>query len=342
MFTAAFFVLVHSVTSAAIHRGALQLTLQVMAFVLFPLTAAAFDSGWFSLSSQAGAASGKDVAHGLGAVPSTVKVSVKAVDGANVDYVFNGWGVPQSSGYTIKEYGGLVYAYNENTVRLWAPSQATGHIISVTNGWGGGVNTQQSLVAQVRVEARLATDEIAPDFESAWTPMASHSPGVDSYKAFAHGLAEAPGRAVLQVRSPDGWVFDAMGSTFADDDIGLPMQYGGVVYTYDTTSVYAYAPTESNSEHELLGRAIWVGDGWAAGWAAMDSTTCDVRARAWRTARPTPRATRPWRRLVRGARQAPRRTSLRRTCTFERLPPSTRTSTACATPPPPLCSRAPT
>ena len=135
-----------------------------MALVLFPLTvAAAFDSGWFSLSSQAGAASGKDVAHGLGAVPSTVKVSVKAVDGANVDYVFNGWGVPQSSGYTIKEYGGLVYAYNENTVRLWAPSQATGHIISVTNGWGGGVNTQQSLVAQVRVEARLETDEIAPD-----------------------------------------------------------------------------------------------------------------------------------------------------------------------------------
>ena len=63
-----------------------------MALVLFPLTAATFDSGWFSLSSQAGAASGKDVAHGLGAVPSTVKVSVKAVDGANVDYVFNGWG----------------------------------------------------------------------------------------------------------------------------------------------------------------------------------------------------------------------------------------------------------
>ena len=76
--------------------------------------------------------------------------------------------------------------------------------------------------------------------------MASHSPGVDSYKSFAHGLAEAPGRAVLQVRSPDGWIFDAMGSTFADDDIGLPMQYGGVVYTYDTTSVYAYAPVESN------------------------------------------------------------------------------------------------
>ena len=173
-----------------------------MAFVLFPLTAASFDSGWFSLSSQAGAASGKDVAHGLGAVPSTVKVSVKAVDGANVDYVFNGWGVPQSNGYGggNKEYGGLVYAYNENTVRLCAPSQATGHIISVTNGWGGGVNTQQSLVAQVRVEARLETDEIAPDFESAWTPMASHSPGVDSYKHFAH----ARRRDGRHLRSPLG------------------------------------------------------------------------------------------------------------------------------------------
>ena len=43
-----------------------------MAFVLISLTAATFDSGWFSLSSQAGAASAKDVAHGLGAVPSTV------------------------------------------------------------------------------------------------------------------------------------------------------------------------------------------------------------------------------------------------------------------------------
>ena len=97
-----------------------------MAFVLFPLTAASFDSGWFSLSSQAGAASGKDVAHGLGAVPSTVKVSVKAVDGANVDYVFNGWGVPQSSSGVNRVYGGLVYAYNENTVRLWAPNDDGG------------------------------------------------------------------------------------------------------------------------------------------------------------------------------------------------------------------------
>ena len=187
-----------------------------MAFVM-SLTAAALDSGWFSLSSQAGAASGNDVAHGLGAVPSTVKVSVKAVDGANVDYVFNGWGVPQSSSGINRAYGGLVYAYNENTVRLWAPNDdgghATGRIISVTGGWGGGVNTQASNDALVRVQARLETDEIAPDYESAWTPMASHSPGVDSYKAFAHGLAEAPGRAVLQVRSPDGWIFDAMAAS---------------------------------------------------------------------------------------------------------------------------------
>ena len=84
-----------------------------MAFVLFPLTAAAFDSGWFSLS-LAGGRRVRRTSPRTGAVPSTVKVSVKAVDGANVDYVFNGWGAPQSSGYTIKEYGGLVYAQREH------------------------------------------------------------------------------------------------------------------------------------------------------------------------------------------------------------------------------------
>ena len=132
-----------------------------MAFVLIPLTAATFDSGWFSLSSQAGAASAKDVAHGLGAVPSTVKVSVKAVDGANVDYVFNGWGVPQSSSGVNRVYGGLVYAYNENTVRLWAPNDdgghATGRIISVTGAHTTSTSSGRRGAACSPTSARTAS-----------------------------------------------------------------------------------------------------------------------------------------------------------------------------------------
>jgi len=123
------------------------------------LPPADYDSGCFEMKSQAGVNSYKEISHNLGVYPKRVKVLVKAIDGANQGFIFEGTGSAQKDDDTVdtnpKEYGGIVFAYNENRVRLWAPDKnndsASGSIICVTDGWGGEVNAQQSHTASVKV-----------------------------------------------------------------------------------------------------------------------------------------------------------------------------------------------
>ncbi len=115
-----------------------------------------YDSGWVSMSSQVGAASFKEFTHGLGAYPSRVKVLVQAIDGNNNGFIFEGMGAAQSNDDAgLDEYGGVIFAYDETRVRLWAPDQnngeAAGRILNVKDGWGGEVNSQASQTANVRV-----------------------------------------------------------------------------------------------------------------------------------------------------------------------------------------------
>lgn len=113
-----------------------------------------FDSGWFPMSSQNGNDSYQEVMHALGEYPSEVKVLTRAVDGNNAGFIFEGVGSAQADD-TSDQYGGLVFAYNQQMVRLWAPTLnndvPVGRIINVTDGWGNEINTQESNEAEVRV-----------------------------------------------------------------------------------------------------------------------------------------------------------------------------------------------
>lgn len=115
-----------------------------------------FDSGWFSMSSQAGTNSYQEITHNLGVYPSRVKVLVKAIDGPNEGFIFEGSGVQHADDDNISQnYGGVVFAYDQTRVRLWAPSfnntADTGSIIMISDGWGGEVNGQSSHTADVKV-----------------------------------------------------------------------------------------------------------------------------------------------------------------------------------------------
>ena len=55
-----------------------------------------YDSGWFTMQSQQGTNSYKQVTHNLGVYPSRVKVLVKAIDGANKGFIFEGSGSAQN------------------------------------------------------------------------------------------------------------------------------------------------------------------------------------------------------------------------------------------------------
>jgi len=109
-----------------------------------------FDSGWFLMRSQAGKESFREVRHGLGRRPN-IQVQTRYFG-----YVFEGFSMPQAD-VNKGAYGGLSFATNENSVRLWAPTsdeeEAEGAIISITPNWGSARQSVQSHLAEVRIVA---------------------------------------------------------------------------------------------------------------------------------------------------------------------------------------------
>jgi len=117
-----------------------------------------YDSGWFNMSSQAGVNSFRELSHNLGQYPAQVKVLVRAVDGNNLGFIFEGMGNAQSDDDEPSgSYGGLIFGYNPNKIRLWAPTlsnnSSLGRIINIQDGWGNEQFSQDSNNAQVRVLA---------------------------------------------------------------------------------------------------------------------------------------------------------------------------------------------
>ena len=108
------------------------------------------------MSSQNGAASYRELTHGIGNYPSRVLVLVRAIDGNNSGFIFHGIGSSQQDDDTGNaHHGGVVYAYDQTRVRLWVPdannSDNSGAIINVNDGWGEETNVQTSHTAQIRV-----------------------------------------------------------------------------------------------------------------------------------------------------------------------------------------------
>ena len=118
-----------------------------------------YDSGWLPFQSQNGSNSYMQLAHNLGDYPGRVKVLVKAIDGDNQDFIFEGMGCAQNDDDTGSQYGGVIFGYSDQHVRLWAPDQNNhsdlGRIIFIGDGWGGGKKQQNSDLADVRVLAWL-------------------------------------------------------------------------------------------------------------------------------------------------------------------------------------------
>ena len=104
-----------------------------------------FDSGAFIMSDTVNYL---EFAHGLGTLPFNVRVMVTCQSGANNGFIFPASGSIMIDGSEIgsvsigspsgsfsypETYGGLLFAYNAQTVRLWAPSGASGYIVNVSD-----------------------------------------------------------------------------------------------------------------------------------------------------------------------------------------------------------------
>lgn len=62
----------------------------------------------------------------------------------NIGYVFEAQGVIQFDDDGSNEYGGVVFVYNENNIRIWVFSKydglKKGYFIFVKSGWGYNYN----------------------------------------------------------------------------------------------------------------------------------------------------------------------------------------------------------
>lgn len=106
-----------------------------------------FETDWFLMKSQSGTDAYKEIFHNLESYPSQVKVLVKAIDGNNAGFIFEGLGSAQNDDDGDKsQYGGVIFAYDENRIRLWAPDKNNesnqGRIIFIEDGWGGETNSE--------------------------------------------------------------------------------------------------------------------------------------------------------------------------------------------------------
>lgn len=120
-----------------------------------------YDSGWLRFTK--GGRSFEELTHGLGAAPERVAVWVQSSYSSNVDMLFDGSGMAKTNTWAYwTQYGGIVNAFNDDTIRLWAPSKwpfdgssagSGARPLSIYDGWGAEGWRELSNYANVRVRA---------------------------------------------------------------------------------------------------------------------------------------------------------------------------------------------
>jgi hypothetical protein len=99
-----------------------------------------YDSGWFDMQSNSGTLSKVDKSHNFGFYPSQVKVLVKGTAGTYDGWIFDA-GSLSTSDDDGGNYGGVIYAYNTQKVRVFLPKKNNnnqGYAIFISDGWAEG------------------------------------------------------------------------------------------------------------------------------------------------------------------------------------------------------------
>ena len=249
----------------------------------------------FTLKSNQGSSSFKEIRHGLNVDPFYVRVYARPQQGHNSDFCFNGIGSSQSSP-SRSSYGGLIFAYNSEFVRIWAPTDPRGHVVFVKDGWGGEVNTQESDEAEVVVE--IWRDGPAPTFQVEHVIDTRVHISGQVYHKVDHELRQLPERVLVRlspVESPEnngrnpnkGFWFHAVAASQNPDPSN---NFGGVIFAYNERYVRLWAPDGVNNNTGC----IFVGQEWAGGLNTQKATKCRVETLLWVNQLPTPTFQTDW------------------------------------------------
>lgn len=247
----------------------------------------------FVLRSRKGTKSFKEIRHGLGIEPFYVRVYATSKSGPNKGFAFEGVGVNHvDSNYT--SYGGIIYAYNSEYIRIWAPNDPSGSSIFIKDGWGRGKNAQQTSKAFVFVEMWKYGPE--PNFQIETVIGKGTSRG--SFREIRHLLQQIPDRVLVRVspenpvnsdRNPNGgYWFHASGSS--QNSYRNTTSYGGVIFAYNDRVIRLWAPDKNLQSTGC----ILIDSGWGDGKYNQRESKCRVHIKLWVNMLPVPSYQTDW------------------------------------------------
>lgn len=235
-------------------------------------------SGYVKLKAQS-IQSEATIALNITDIPIKVDVQVKPISGNNTDYVFPGLGSSQQDDDKPGTYGGVVYKYNDTSVKLYVPNRndnsADGTVIFTgnSNAWVGPF-VQKEDEAEVRVRVWTACNFPTPDYESNWIPLKVEN-GSDSFRELRHNLGYIPEYVTVQAWNNDtDWYSDGIMSGMTPGNVNKNTAWGGVVYAYNDSYVRIWVPGFDT------GKMFSVADGWGRGSQETWSQGL-VKVRVW-------------------------------------------------------------
>ncbi|CAG2230487.1 unnamed protein product [Mytilus edulis] len=231
-----------------------------------------FVSDWKSLSVDDPTT---DIRHNLGAYPLKVDVQI-LVTKEGVDYIFTGSGAAQRDDDKKFYFGGVIYIYNTEIVKIIVPEASTYAGIAYTGSSlyynGGAIMWFTS--GKVRVRLWTANDFPLPDFSARTTMDANQLP---TFRELTHGLGQYPNMVTVRIELDDGFMSDGQGSTFT----GKPEHnscYSGLLYGYNETMVRLWVPYHISTNNACVGTVCCANDGWSTSKIEYSGT---VHVLAW-------------------------------------------------------------
>ena len=231
--------------------------------------------------SNHGPESFSEVGHHFGKIPFHVRVYASSKDGDNAGFKFEGTGVCQNDGLKSGQYGGVMFSYNKDTIRLWAPSNRIGQVIFVGQGWGGNENSQSSWQAEVTIEAWKDGPEPSFEIEIEIDSRKEKS------KELIHGLQQLPELVSVRVSrkdeaTGDAYLFHAAGASQTPSSVQV---YGGVLFAYNDKLVVLWTPNKGKRAGCIAVPKAWGNRKYSI---PIGVRFCRIQLRLWVNSFPAP------------------------------------------------------
>ncbi|XP_069139189.1 uncharacterized protein [Argopecten irradians] len=219
--------------------------------------------------------------HGLGEVPIKVDVQVRIRDTTrNKDIIFNAINSGHRGEDDGSEYGGVIYVYNSNEVKMLAPGSSngagTGKLVHLGGSkYVGPTITGDFSSGHVRVRLWKMCEFAKPAYVSDLVTL--DNTAEESYKEVFHSVGLAPDLVIVQVHLDNNWVTDAQGMSFYSQST---TSYGGVMFAFGKYSIRLWTPTKGSgsASNGVVFNAV---DGWGNGGQFMYDDAASARIWAW-------------------------------------------------------------